>query len=114
MAARRSHLVALCVMLLAHIASAQIPGDGIPDVYRMLPGFETILTSVGEITRPAGTIIVDTDGHEMVAILIEGPDIITNAADDGSYLIGATAFLPDPNVAPPVQASPWSGGYLPG
>jgi hypothetical protein len=58
-------------------------------------------------------LLLDTDGTDVIAILIEGPDV-TNSPDNGNYLTGSTAFLPDPNAPPPLFASSWTNGYVNG
>ena len=110
-------LILTCLALFAGVSDAQLQerviGDGVPDVIEVSEGFETFLTSVGEITRPAGCLIVDTDGADMVALSIEGTNVIDNLPDNGNYLTGATAFLPDP-LAPPMFASSWVDEYIVG
>ena len=73
----------LTIVLLAHTAStslAQIgeqsgkPGDGIPDFYYFAVDGSRLMSS-GSVHRPAGTMIVDTDGADLVAWLIGGPDV---------------------------------------
>lgn len=106
-------LALICVALLANASFAQQPGDGIPDIYCF--GFAgTIPTSAGDVTRPAGTVLVDTDGQDMVALLIEGPNIFDTTPDDGNWLFGSTARLPDPNASPPLFSSDWTTGYIAG
>lgn len=107
-------LSVICLALFAGISFAQMPGDGIPDVYVVVAGAETFDTSVGVITRPVGTVVVDTDGNGMEIIFIEGPDVVTVAPNNGNYLTGATTFLPDPNAPPPFFASNWTSGYISG
>ena len=92
---------------------AQVPGDGIPDVYLFWrPAITTVNSSVGPVSRPFGTVLLDTDGNDVVAELLEGPDL-TNSPDNGNYLTGATAYLPDPHF-PPFFASSWVDGYING
>ena len=99
-----------CIVCFAGVTQAQVsgvPGDGIPDVYYWSQAGATAMTSAGAITRPVGTLLVDTDGTDMVAVLIGGPDSVT------TELAGATASLPDPNN-PPFNASNWTAGYIAG
>jgi hypothetical protein len=79
----RLGLALLLLSLPFHLTFAQVPGDGIPDVYLATSDFLPIFTSVGEITRSPGTIVVDTDGNDLVALLIEGPDVLATTPDNG-------------------------------
>lgn len=112
---KTSHIVSALIgfVICPSISLAQFPGDGLPDVYAVVEGGETFNTSVGFITRPIGTLIVDTDGNDMVALLIEGPDV-TSPPDDGNWLAGSSAFLPDKNAGAPLFASNWTIGYIQG
>lgn len=110
--ATRISMVLTCVALLAGMASAQVPGDGLPDVYYFPFDGLTAMTSIGPLSRPGGTLTVDTDGTDMVAILIGGPDAVSGVVDDGSYLYGDTAFLPDSAAGPPLNASSWTAGFI--
>lgn len=98
-----------CIVCLAGIAQGQVsgvPGDGVPDLYYFTADGLTAITSVGPITRPLGTVLMDTDGTDMVAVLIGGPD--------GVHELGAgpsNSSLPDPN-APPFFASSWTNGFI--
>lgn len=109
----RISIVLTCVVLFAGFASAQIPGDGLPDVYYFAEDGLSATTSLGPISRPGGTVIVDTDGTDMVAVIIGGQDAITGAVDDGSYLIGDSNRLPDPDAGAPLFASDWTAGVNP-
>jgi hypothetical protein len=113
----RISMVLGCVFLLAGFAQAQVsgvPGDNIPDFYYFyLPGDTTAMTSIGPVTRPQGTMIVDTDGTDVVTMLIGGADVTGNP-DDGRYLIGNTARLPDPNGSAPLFNSDWTVGFISG
>jgi hypothetical protein len=67
----------LCVCLLFwRAANAQVPGDGILDIYYFPDDDLTVDTTEGLISRPAGTLTVDTDGTDMVTLLFEGPEAI--------------------------------------
>lgn len=100
-------------MLLAGTVSAQVPGDGIPDLYYFPADGLTVATSEGDLSLPAGWLTIDTDGNDMVALLVSGPDAepqlgagtgcdkATGLCDGGS--------LPDP-LAPPFNISSWSFG----
>ena len=55
----RISIVLSCVALFAGLASAQVPGDNLPDVYYFTEDGLTAETSVGPISRPGGTAIVD-------------------------------------------------------
>lgn len=111
-------LTLFCLALFAGITNAQfeerIIGDGVPDVIEVVEGFETFMTSIGVLTRDVGTLLIDTDGADMVALLVEGPDVVTTAPNCGCWLTGDTAFLPDPNAGAPLFASNWTGGYIQG
>ncbi len=88
------------VVLLTGIGNAQavyyFPEDGL-----------TQLTSAGEISLPAGTLTVDTEGLDMVTLLVSGPDGLANCdlCDNG--------FLPDPGN-PPFFVSTWTVGFING
>ena len=55
-------------------ASAQTPGDGVPDFYYFAAD-GTVATSFGDVSRSAGTMLVDTDGFDLVAMFIGGADV---------------------------------------
>ncbi len=97
-----------CIVMFAGVTQAQVsgvPGDGIPDVYYWAVDNAPVTTSAGVITRPLGTVLVDTDSVDMVALLIGSPsDSLT------TELAGATASLPDPNN-PPFNNSSWTTGF---
>lgn len=115
----RISMVLGCVVLLTGFAQAQesgVPGDNIPDVYYFCGGPEcgsSVVTSAGVVSRPVGTLLVDTDGTDMVALLVGGPDAIASSPDDGNWLVGGTASLPDPD-ATPIAISSWSPGFIDG
>ena len=109
----RISIVLICVGIIAGFASAQVPGDFVPDVYYFNGNGVPCNTSLGLLNRPAGTVIVDADGTDMVAVIIGGADVISGQVDDGSYLVGATAFLPGPMAPAPLMASSWSAGANP-
>ena len=64
-------LALICLTLWQAVSFAQVPGDGIPDIYYFVDG-STAQTSIGEVALPAGWLTVDTDGTDMVTILIGG------------------------------------------
>jgi hypothetical protein len=67
-----SILTAICIAPLAAQVSG-VPGDGIPDFYYFATD-GTVETSVGPITREAGVMTMDTDGIDIVAMFIGGPN----------------------------------------
>ena len=89
------------------------PGDGIPDVYYFARD-GSVETSQGLITRSAGVMTIDTDGTDMVAVGVGGPDALKTTPDNGAYMIGSTAALPDPHAGPPLFASLWSTNFADG
>lgn len=89
----RISVVLSCVVMVATAAQAQdisgnsgVPGDGIPDFYYFADD-ATIMTSAGELSFSAGEFTVDTDGTNMIGVLVTGPNAITTTPDDGTYLI---------------------------
>lgn len=58
--------------LSAEMAFAQVPGDGIPDIYFWTAGAGgvSIPTSAGNQFRVAGTLLLDTDGLNFIAVII--------------------------------------------
>lgn len=74
------------IVLIAGLASAQVsgvPNDGIPDVY-YFQGENTINTSFGSVTRPAGTLLLDSDKNasgafifDVTAVLVSGNNVST-------------------------------------
>jgi len=75
------------VVLFAGFASAQVVGDGIPDVYYFQGDGSSVNTSFGTVTRPAGTLLLDTDvnaqgefSYDVVAVLVSGPNVSTPAS----------------------------------
>ncbi len=106
-------LIGAMVFVLAiscHL-EAQVPGDGIPDLY-YFPSDGTANTSLGVISRPAGTLTVDTDGTDMIAVLISGPDVSQPPAQPGG--VGCdlcdNGFLPCLNC-PPFFTATWAVGF---
>ena len=71
--------------------------------------------SYDTITAADPVLAVKRDHREAVRIRIakNGADVISTQLDDGNYLIGQTAFLPDPQAPAPLMASSWSAGYNP-
>ncbi|MHC4992730.1 MAG: hypothetical protein ACYTGC_17300, partial [Planctomycetota bacterium] len=103
-------MTGVIALLVGGTASAQVsgtPGDGIPDVYYFPADGLTVNTSVGVVGRPGGTLLLDTDGVDVVVILVAGPNGIPGCdlCDGG--------FLPDPNN-PPFFASNWTMGFAAG
>lgn len=92
--------VALLVFLATSRVSfaSGVPGDGLADFYYFGSNSGPATTSIGEIERPVGTLLLDTDGADIVAIIVGGDDVVTNAPDDGNHLTGGTEFLPDPTT----------------
>ena len=92
---RQIGYIVLFVALSCGTIDGQQPGDGIPDLYLFWtfpdgsPAIESVQTSIGTVSRPPGTILLDTD-----------------------YLTGATASLPDPTAGAPLFASSWTTGYI--
>lgn len=82
-----------------------IPGDQVPDFYYFATDAK-VETSVGPVSRPAGTLLMDTDGTDAIAMLIGGPDATTNCE------LCEMPNLPDPN--PPFFASSWAAGFING
>jgi hypothetical protein len=119
---RASKTVSITVaawLLLASVAWSQIsgfPGDGIPDIYYSQFG-GTVQTSIGPISLPAGWLTVDTDGSDMVTILIGGAlDVATVGPTDGvtpGCDLCNNGSLPDPNN-PPFNFSSWTTGFING
>lgn len=77
---RKLALVCSAVLLAAGSAFAQesgMPGDGIPDFYYFSMDGLTAATSMGDVSRPAGTLLLDTDGFDggVVAMLVGGPNV---------------------------------------
>ena len=107
----------LCAALCASVVSAQVPGDGLPDVYYFDVDSGPVMTSIGEITRPVGTLTVDADGYDLIAIFIGGAEFGNPAAsppanqgvDVGCDLCDSE-LLPDPNS----NFSGWSVGSIAG
>ena len=102
------------VFLLHQSSCGQVPFDGVPDVYLVADDTFPVPTTAGPLVRPAGTLLLDTDGNHVIAISIAGPDVITGQVDDGSYLVGVTSWLPDVNALPPLFASAWESVYVGG
>lgn len=92
--------------LSGHSQESGVPGDGILDAY-YFPSDGHILTSQGMITRPAGTLTVDTDGSDMIAILIGGQDVSAEPLCD---LCNNGAIF-DPNAIG-FPLSSWVVGYV--
>ena len=57
------------IAMMSGVATAQVPGDGIPDFY-YFPGGGDVMTSQGMITRAAGDLTMDTDGADIVAVFV--------------------------------------------
>ncbi len=89
--------------LLALVCSASFAQS----VYYFPTDGLTATTSVGDISLPAGTLTVDTEGLDMVTLLVAGPNGVTNCdlCDNG--------FLPDPGN-PPFFVSTWTQGFISG
>lgn len=109
----RVSVVLGCVALCASIAGAQdvaavsgVPGDGIPDFYYFVDG-SPANTSAGLVAMPAGTLTVDSDGADLVAMFVGGADVSTAgcALCDGQNLPGADALA---------GASTWTLGFSAG
>jgi hypothetical protein len=97
-------IAALCMLVVDGLA--QVPGDGIPDVYyssndRFVP------TSLGIVPIAGETLLVDTDGTDMVAIFVGGSDLSIDGCElcDGMNLPGADELA---------NASAWTVGYSAG
>ena len=80
-----------CAMILAAAVTCSVraqpsgfPGDGIPDLYfyPYLIDSLTFQTSFGPVTRPGGTLLLDTDGRDVVAVLVGGPNVSVAPACD--------------------------------
>lgn len=78
-------LVMGLVCAAASFANAQmsgVPGDNIPDFYYFqdeLAG--PVMTSFGLVDRPAGTLLLDADGYDVVAALVGGPNVSVTGCD---------------------------------
>ena len=113
----RISIVLGCVAMMTGLAQAQVsgvPGDNVPDIYYFADAGATAMTSLGPVERPQGTLLVDTDGTDMVTILVGGPDASLTSPDDGKYMFGNTARLPDPNAQAPLFSSDWTYGFING
>ena len=85
-----------------------VPGDGIPDIYFnwLDSGNLSFQSSLGRIDLSSGTLVLDTDGADIVAFFIGGENLIPNCEFcDGMNLPGADALA---------GASTWTSGYLGG
>jgi hypothetical protein len=74
-------LVLGCIMFAAMAANGQVsgvPGDGIPDLYYFQTDGLMAMTSLGPISRPGGSMVLDADGYDTVAVLIAGKDVSTD------------------------------------
>ncbi len=80
-----------------------------PDLYYSHGDNVVFSTSARPVTYPFGTILLDTDGIDVVAVIVDSPDLIAPCSSPG-YLCGATSSLPDPNF-PPFNNSSWTTGY---
>jgi hypothetical protein len=103
-------VAAAAVAMFAGVVSAQ-PGDGLPDVYYFNMDGQSTMTSFGEVSRPGGTMLVDTDGtaFDMVAIFIGGPNVTPSGSNtldlaDGDHL---------PMSSDCFTASTWTVGFSP-
>ena len=69
-----------------------VPGDSIIDFY-YFPVAATIDTSIGPVSQPGGTMLVDTDGVDLVVMSIGGPDVSVSGCSlcDGGNLPGMDA-----------------------
>jgi hypothetical protein len=78
-----------CVVLFAACAAhAQVPGDGVPDLYYFSQDGLMADTSFGMITRPAGVMVLDSDGFDVNAVLIAGADVTTPLVTLGDGNVG--------------------------
>jgi hypothetical protein len=83
-----------------------IPGDGIPDFYYFSEE-ATILMSSGLVSRPAGFMVVDTDGTDIVGVLIGGPDVSENTFPGCALCDGMNL----PGIDYLANVSSWTVGY---
>jgi hypothetical protein len=92
--------------MMSGVATAQVPGDGIPDVY-YFPTDGEVMTSQGMISRPAGDLTLDTDGADIVAFFVGGADVSTSGCNlcDGNNLPGTDALA---------GTSAWTVGFSAG
>lgn len=54
-----------------------MPGDGIPDLYYFSQDGLMAETSFGAVSRPAGTMLLDTDFRAFSGLAIAGPDVLS-------------------------------------
>ena len=90
-----------------HAQSGQVsgfPGDGIPDFYYFAED-ATVMMSSGPVTRAAGHMIVDTDGTDLVAMLVGGPDVTMSC--------GLCTGMNLPGIDYLANVSTWFVGYSP-
>ena len=106
-----------CALIALSTGSAQIPGDGIPDIYYN-PSTSpfNIFTSAGAVTLGPGEMTVDTDGQDMVTVLIGSGIDVTSMPTNGTSVgcgLCDNGFLPDPFAAP-FFVSNWTTGTIAG
>ena len=65
-----------------------MPGDGVPDLYYFSQDGLTVDTSFGMVSRPAGVMLLDSDGFDINAVLIGGPDVSTPLVSLGDGNVG--------------------------
>ncbi len=107
-------LAVASLLLSACVANAQVsgtPGDGIPDFYYFSQDGLFADTTFGQITRPAGTLTVDSDGFDINAMLVGGANVSLPPACD---LCEGPPAGPGPNNLPEssaTQAGTYTVGY---
>ncbi len=125
-------LAAVALFVGISVGQVGISGDGIPDVY-YFANSGSVLTSMGTISRPAGTLVLDTDGIDMVALLVGGPNVslagcllcddedlpgIDIVANVGTYTVGFANGATQWVRTAPLQALGFRGvvgtGYIDG
>ncbi|MEM8681413.1 MAG: PEP-CTERM sorting domain-containing protein [Planctomycetota bacterium] len=96
--------------LCASFSSAQVgevsgvPGDGIPDFYYFAEE-TTVMMSSGPVRREAGHLVVDTDGTDVVAMLVGGPDVTLSCGLCSGNVLPGIDYL--------ANVSNWVVGYSP-
>ncbi len=105
-----------------------VPGDGIPDFYYFPSDGLTVPTSFGPVSRPVGTMLMDTDGFDVNAVLIAGLDVTTrslgcdlcegmnlpqtSATSAGTYTVGYGGAAPN-GSSQWIRTSPLQGsGFI--
>lgn len=107
---------------LAAQVNGQVTGDGTPDLYYFQgPGDSSVMTSMGLVTRPAGTLLLDSDRdaagsfvYDIAAVLVSGPDVSLPGGNTGCDICNGYRLPTGSSTGSPVAGADITVGFAAG